>query len=313
MQQAVNRQRTAKEMSPEKLASCRKQLERRWKSRKVDETLLEHAWQVAYKVATLLYDEFGATQVAVFGSLTEPMWFTKWSDIDIAVWGLSEDGYLDAIGKTISFDQEFKIDLIKFENTYGLFRERVLKQARFIEEGEPFTIDTIFLIETGTSYEMNREKLTQRIVAELAKIERIVGHIRVALQDIEDAPGRYRRSVEIEIAKHLYDVYMGMETIFRQIAREVDEHMPQGETWHKDLLTQMTEPRAERPPVISQKTAQRLEQFLGFRHVFAHLYSIELAYEQTEKNAKSIENLFQDVSEELETFMDSLVQHQEDV
>lgn len=312
MQDVTYTQRTAKEMSPEELASCRQQLERRWKNRKVDEALLERAWHVVYEIATLLYDEFGATRVAVFGSLAEPLWFTKWSDIDIAVWGLSEDGYLDALGKTLGFDQEFKIDLIKFENTDGLFRKRVLKQARFIEEGEPFNIDTILLIETGMSYEMNRKKITQRIVDERGKIERIVGHIRVALQDIEDAPARYRRSIEIEIAKHLYDVYMGMEIIFRQIAREVDEHMPQGETWHKDLLTQMTEPRAERPPVISQKTAQRLEQFLGFRHVFAHQYSIELEYKQTEKNAKRIENLFQDVSEELETFMDSLAQHQED-
>ena len=313
MQQTTNTQRTAKDMSPEELASCRKYLEMQWKSRKINKTLLEHAWQVAYKVATLLYDEFGATQIAVFGSLAEPMWFTKWSDIDIAVWGLSEDGYLDALGKTLGFDPKFKIDLTKFENADVLFRERILQQARFIKVNEPFDIGTILLIETETSYEMNREKLAQRIVDERAKIERIVGHIRVALQDIEDAPARYRRSVEIEIAKHLYDVYMGMETIFRQIAREVDEHIPQGETWHKDLLTQMTEPRAERPPVISQKTAQRLQQFLGFRHVFAHLYSIQLDYEQTEKNAKSIEKLFQDVSEELETFIDSLAQHQEDV
>ncbi|MDE0087402.1 MAG: hypothetical protein OXU23_16890 [Candidatus Poribacteria bacterium] len=313
MQQITNTQRTTKGMSSEELASCRKQLERRWKSRKVDEALLEQAWQVVYEIATLLYDEFGATQVAVFGSLTEPMWFSKWSDIDIAVWGLSENAYLDALGKTLGFDPKFKIDLIKFENTDMLFRERILQQACFIKKGETFDIGTILLIETGMSYEMNRKKLAQRIIDERVKIERTVGHIKVALQDIEDAPVRYRRSVEIEIAKYLYDVYMGMETIFRQIAREVDEHIPQGETWHKDLLTQMTAPRAERPPVISQKTAQRLEQFLGFRHVFAHLYSIQLDYEQTEKNAKSIEKLFQDVSKELETFIDSLAQYEEDV
>ncbi len=73
------------QISPEELASCRKQLERRWKSRKVDEALLERAWHVVYEIATLLYDEFEATQVAVFGSLAEPISFTKSSDIDIAV------------------------------------------------------------------------------------------------------------------------------------------------------------------------------------------------------------------------------------
>ena len=155
-------------ITPEELAACRKQLERRWKSRKVDEALLERAWQVAYKIATLLYDEFGATQVAVFGSLAEPLGFTKSSDIDIAVWGLSDKAHSKVNGKVMDIDTGFKIDLINFYTTKGLFRERIQQQAIPIKKGEQPTLwktlyqhlhRQVFPIVEEEIYEMNRKKL----------------------------------------------------------------------------------------------------------------------------------------------------------
>ena len=119
------------QITPEQLAACRKQLEQRWKSRKVDETLLKRAWQAAYEVATLLYDEFGATKVAVFGSLAEPLCFTKSSDIDIAVWGLTDKEHTKANSKTMDLRTGFKVDLINFDLTKGLFKERIQQKAYF--------------------------------------------------------------------------------------------------------------------------------------------------------------------------------------
>ena len=172
MQQAVDRQRTAKEMSPEELASCRKQLERRWKNRKVDEALLERAWSVVYEIATLLYDEFGATQVAVFGSLAEPLGFTKSSDIDIAVWGLSDKTHSKANLKIWDIDTGFKIDLINFDMTKGLFQERIQQKAIPTKKGERPTLwkalyqhlnRQVFPIVAEEIYEMNRKKFTERV------------------------------------------------------------------------------------------------------------------------------------------------------
>ena len=54
-------------LSSEELAACRKKLEHRWKNRTVDAMLLERAWQTAYQIAAMLYDEFPAKHVAVFG------------------------------------------------------------------------------------------------------------------------------------------------------------------------------------------------------------------------------------------------------
>ena len=122
-------------ISPIELSACRKRLEAAWKSRMMDEGLLHQAWHTAYKVAALLYEEFNASQVVVFGSLTEPMWFMKGSDIDIAVSGLSSDEYDKAWSKIWNFDAGFKIDLINFDTSKGLFRERIKHQAIPIQRG----------------------------------------------------------------------------------------------------------------------------------------------------------------------------------
>ena len=122
-------------ISPDELSACRKQLEQVWKNRVMDEGLLHRAWHTAQEVAALLYEQFGATQVAVFGSLTEPMWFTKGSDIDIAVSGLSNDAYNKARIKIMNFDSAFKIDIVNLDMSKGLFRERVKHQAIPIERG----------------------------------------------------------------------------------------------------------------------------------------------------------------------------------
>ena len=73
---------TAREMSPSELAECRENLKRQWENRRVDKALLQRAWAAAHRVAILLYQDFGAARVAVFGSLAELERFTKVSDTD---------------------------------------------------------------------------------------------------------------------------------------------------------------------------------------------------------------------------------------
>ncbi len=308
-------------MSPSELSACRKRLEQVWKSRSVDEGLLHQAWRDAQEVAILLYKEFGATQVVIFGSLTEPMWFTKGSDIDIAVSGLSNDLYDKAYKKIMDFDSEFKIDIINFDRSKGLFRERVKYQAIPIERGVRPVLwkrlyehlqRQVFPTEDGEIYEMNRKRLTQRINDELDKIESTVGGIAKALEDIEVLPAAARPYIQESIAKKLADVYNGIENIFKRIARQVDRHLPTGDSWHKDLLTQMTEQRPERPPVISEDIFPRLDDLLKFRHAFNNIYAEELVYEKTEPRAKSIDQLFTSVSEDLSIFIDSLAKREED-
>ena len=321
-------------ISPDELSACRKQLEQVWKNRVIDEGLLHQAWHTAQEVAALLYEQFDAAQVAVFGSLTEPMWFTKGSDIDIAVSGLSNDAYDKARIAIMNFDSAFKIDIVNLDVSKGLFRERVKHQAIPIERAvRPVLWQTlyehlqrqVFPGNDGEIYEMNRKRLTQRINDELEKISETLERIQRGLENIDVLPAQAREFIENTIATDLADVYRGIENIFLRIAREVDMHVPRGSRWHtfnskflacklrqKDLLAQMTEQRPERPPVISENTSLRLEDLLDFRHKVNNIYGKALIYEMTEPHAKSIDELFASVSEDLGLFTDSLAKREED-
>ena len=313
-------------MSADQLSACRKQLEQLWKSRIVDEGLLHRAWHTVHEVAALLYEQFGATQVAVFGSLTEPMWFTSGSDIDIAVSGLSHDAYDKAYKKIMNFDSKFKIDFINLDISKGIFRERVKHQAILIEKSmrSPNGMtdvwrtlykhlqQQVFPANDGEIYEMNRKRLTQRINDELEKINETLERVTRGLEKLEVVSIDVREFIENTIATDLADVYRGIENIFLRIAREVDMHVPTGSRWHKNLLAQMVEQRPERPPVISENTSLQLEKLLEFRHKVTNIYGRELVYEKTVEHAKSIDELFTTVSQELNAFTDSLAKREED-
>ena len=316
MQQTTDRHKAAKEIS-----ACRKRLEQVWKSRTMDDSRLHRAWQTAYEVATHLYAQFDTIQVVVFGSLTEPMWFTNKSDIDIAVSGLSREEYDKAWTMVFDFKSEFKIDCVNFDTSEGLFRERIKHQAIPIERGaRPVLWQTlyqhlqrqVFPTHDGDIYEMNRKRLTQRINDELDKIDATVSDIAKALIDIDVLPVAAKSYVEESIANKLADVYRGVEKIFERIAREVDMHIPTGSRWHHDLLAQMTTQRPERGPVISEDTSVPLERLLKFRHKVNNIYDRELNYEMTEPHAKSIDALLAKVSQDLKTFTDSLKKREED-
>ena len=289
MHQSTDPHRTAKDLSPEELAEYSRRLDQHLQNRKVDEALLQRAWQTAHRIAAVLYKDFDATQVAVFGSLAEPESFSKWSDIDIAVWGIRNDKYLRASSIASDISGLFKVDLVDFESSKGRFRERMQSQ--------------LVPIEKGVIYKVDRSALIQRISDERVKIESTIKKIIERLEKIKTAPTEYREEIETTIAKNLVDCSRGIENIFRQIAMDIDLRMPDGSRWHKELLTQMTEPHTERQPVISQETFEILVELLEFRHVFNNIYGEELIYERTDRNAKQIGELFNRLSKELNAFI----------
>ena len=301
----MRRAPTTGEMSPSELAECRENLKRQWENRRIDKQLLQRAWETAYRLATVLYRDFGATKVAAFGSLTEPERFTEHSDIDIVVWGVSYNKCLDALWETKGLNPEFKIDIINFKSINSLFRERILNQAIPIDKAGTNVLRLVngSTPENGEIYIVNRTKLIQRISDERTKIERTVRGIANALQDIEIIAANHKKYVEKTIASDIAEVYSGIERIFERIAREVDMQMPRRSRWHNDLLEQMAERQPERPPVISSNTLPKLKELLNFRHKVNNIYRYELIYEKAEEHAKPIGDLFATVSKELDTLI----------
>lgn len=70
------------------------------------------AWRVARQAAQLLRERYGASKVALFGSLAHDAWFTPWSDIDLAAWGIPPERFYSAVAAVTGLSATFKIDLI---------------------------------------------------------------------------------------------------------------------------------------------------------------------------------------------------------
>lgn len=72
----------------------------------------QQAWQVARQAAQLLRQKFQARRVVLFGSLAQPAEFTRWSDIDLAAWGIPGDRFYAAVAAVTGLSPDFKVDLI---------------------------------------------------------------------------------------------------------------------------------------------------------------------------------------------------------
>ncbi|WP_176237472.1 nucleotidyltransferase family protein [Candidatus Hakubella thermalkaliphila] len=70
---------------------------------------------LARRVATLLREQYGVTRVVVFGSLAQKGRFTRWSDVDIAAWGIRPEDTFQAMGAVMDLDSEIQVNLLDVE------------------------------------------------------------------------------------------------------------------------------------------------------------------------------------------------------
>lgn len=89
----------------------------------------DRAWAVARQAAALLKSSFGAKKVAVFGSLVNRLWFSRWSDIDLAAWGIPHDCFYKAVAAVTDLSEEFKVDLVDPESCRPGLRERIEQEG----------------------------------------------------------------------------------------------------------------------------------------------------------------------------------------
>lgn len=185
-----------------------------------------------------------------------------------------------------------------FETCGPTYQERIKRQSNIIEK--------------GNIYQVDKMQVVKNICDERSKIEYSIRILEKRLEKIETAPELYRTGVEIAIGKNLADCYMGIEYIFKQIALDVDLRLPDGIKWNKELLRQMTQPHDERPPVISKKTSEELQEYLVYHHYYYDIPSDEQDFEKAKHLARQIGDVFYNFNKELDTFIAFLKKNEND-
>ena len=100
-------------LTPDKLAVYRATAQRRREQERSElDQRRKQAWIAARQASVLLKAQFNASRVVVFGSLARESGFTRWSDVDIAAWGIAPEDTFRAIGAILDMDTPVVVNLV---------------------------------------------------------------------------------------------------------------------------------------------------------------------------------------------------------
>jgi hypothetical protein len=145
--------------------------------------------------------------------------------------------------------------------------------------------------------------LAARLREELANLERMVSIASRSIAGTSQHPEDqdiYLNSAALA----LHSFYAGLEKIFISVAKELDQQVPTGGSWHLDLLNQMTYNLPSiRPPVITPHTKNLLQEYLSFRHVVRNVYTYSLDAERVVRLVDRLLDTFISVQTDLKQFL----------
>lgn len=79
------------------------------------------------ELLTVLREQFAATRVVLFGSLTAQNRFTHWSDIDLAVWGIPPARFYAAVATLNEVSPDIKVDLVDPERCQSATLQSIIQ------------------------------------------------------------------------------------------------------------------------------------------------------------------------------------------
>lgn len=128
-----------------------------------------------------------------------------------------------------------------------------------------------------------------RVEAEYEAIEKV-------LSSLPHKPISSLSKLELAgVAALLHNFYNGIENILKQIFQAKGLRIPEGISWHRDLLLQAVDKK-----IISSSIADSIRPFLAFRHFFSHAYALELNPDYIEPLVADVFNAFQKFKEEVD-------------
>ena len=100
-----------------------------WESDKTLKTRWKAAQELARQAAQLLRADFGAKEVILFGSATDPSLFTPWSDVDLAADSISPARFYAAVATITGLSPVIQVDLIDLQACSSRLRQEIKRHG----------------------------------------------------------------------------------------------------------------------------------------------------------------------------------------
>ncbi len=134
-----------------------------------------------------------------------------------------------------------------------------------------------------------------RVEAEYEAIEN-------SLSTLPSAPLSTVSALELAgVGALLHNSYNGIENVLKQVFHAKGYSIPQGESWHRDLLVMSVE-----TGILSSDLQDRLKPYLAFRHFFGHGYAVTLFPDRMEPLAREAPSIVRLFRSEIEKVVSSL-------
>jgi len=99
------------------------------------------------------------------------------------------------------------------------------------------------------------------------------------------------------VAALLHNFYNGIENIIKQVFISHKIPIPEGKSWHKELLE-----NAVNKNIISGECKNQLGLYMAFRHFFSHAYALDLYNEKMEPLVESLKDVYSLFRKEISRF-----------
>ncbi len=117
--------------------------------------------------------------------------------------------------------------------------------------------------------------LLSRFEGKISDLDALADRINRAWGFAQTSPSEQDMFLD-SVALSLHGFYSGVESLFLQVAKILDEDIPTGEGWHTQLLMQMQDADRLRPALISEGDMAFLDELRRFRHLVRNVYAFNL-------------------------------------
>jgi hypothetical protein len=156
---------------------------------------------------------------------------------------------------------------------------------------------------------MRLEKLRDEVEIELEDMSRVLAAVESLVGDARDREAGLIETTAC--ATFLAQFYGGVERVLQRICRHLAVTIPQGPTWHAELMSLFT--GGDHPPqgLISPELAEYLGRYRSIRHIVIHGYGHRLEWRRLLPAAEAAKRVFDAFEQAARGYLESLAEQSE--